>query len=183
MCVWFFTDTVQSCYNMVDCLYNTHDWQCMAALWGQVISWWRYQMETFSTLLSLCEGNPPVIGGSPHKGQWSRVLMFSLICAWTNNWTNNQDAGDFKCYHAYYDITVMMVDCLHIHNTRNLKHLTILMIDTAWLTCEAKIFRPGCLSRFRSCSFVVCWKSVMFFHWYSAICCNIADGFSPNVSE
>ena len=26
---------------------------------------------------------------SPHKGQWRRALMFSLICAWTNGWAND----------------------------------------------------------------------------------------------
>ena len=26
---------------------------------------WRHQMETFSALLSLCEGNPPITGGFP----------------------------------------------------------------------------------------------------------------------
>ena len=28
------------------------------------ITWWRYQMETFSALLALCEGNPPVTNAS-----------------------------------------------------------------------------------------------------------------------
>ena len=32
---------------------------------------------------------------SPHKGQWCRALMFSLICAWINGWVNNREAGDF----------------------------------------------------------------------------------------
>ena len=31
---------------------------------------------------------------SPHKGQWRRALMFSLICAWTNGWVSNRDTGD-----------------------------------------------------------------------------------------
>ena len=31
-------------------------------------------------VLALCSVN------SPHKGQWRRDLMFSLICAWTNCW-------------------------------------------------------------------------------------------------
>ena len=44
---------------------------------------------------------------SPHKGQWRRALMFSLICDWRNGWVNNQDAGDLRCHHAHYDITVM----------------------------------------------------------------------------
>ena len=52
---------------------------------NMVISWWRHQMETFSALLALCEGNSPVTGEFPHKGQWSGALMCSLICIWTND--------------------------------------------------------------------------------------------------
>ena len=32
-------------------------------IWIGVNSWWRHQMETFSELLALCEGNPSVTGG------------------------------------------------------------------------------------------------------------------------
>ena len=32
----------------------------------------------------------------PHKGQWCGAVMFSLICAWTNGWVNNQDTSDFR---------------------------------------------------------------------------------------
>ena len=59
-------------------------------------SWWRHPMETFSPLLTLCEGNSPVTGEFPHKGQWRGALMFSLIFAWTNGWVNNRDAGDLR---------------------------------------------------------------------------------------
>ena len=55
-------------------------------------SWWRHQMETFSALLALCAGNSPSLVNSPHKGQWRRALMFSLICAWINN----GEAGDLR---------------------------------------------------------------------------------------
>ena len=55
--------------------------------------WWRHQMETFSELLSFCAGNS---ANSPQKGPWRGALMFSLICAWTNCWVNNQDACDLK---------------------------------------------------------------------------------------
>ena len=44
---------------------------------------------------------------SPHKGQWCGALMFSLICAWTNGWANNRDAGDLRCHRAHYDVPVM----------------------------------------------------------------------------
>ena len=43
---------------------------------------------------------------SPHKGQGRGALMFSLMCAWINSWVNNCEAGDLRCHHAHYDITV-----------------------------------------------------------------------------
>ena len=33
---------------------------------------------------------------SPHKGQWRRAMIFSLICAWTSDWVNSRDAGDLR---------------------------------------------------------------------------------------
>ena len=44
---------------------------------------------------------------SPHKGQWHEALMFSLICAWTNSWVNNRDAGDLRRNRAHYDVIAM----------------------------------------------------------------------------
>ena len=45
---------------------------------------------------------------SPHKGQWRGALMFSLICVWINDWVNNREAGDLRCYHAQYDVIVIL---------------------------------------------------------------------------
>ena len=70
-------------------------------------TWWRRQMETFSALLALCEGNSLSPVNSPHKGQWCEALIFSLICAWTNSWANNRDAGDLRPHHAHSDVSVM----------------------------------------------------------------------------
>ena len=44
---------------------------------------------------------------SPHKGQWRRALMFSLICAWMNNRVNNREADDWRRQRVHYDVTVM----------------------------------------------------------------------------
>ena len=49
----------------------------------------------------------PVTGGFPSQSKLCRALMFSLICAWTNHWANNQDAGDLRWRSAHYDVTVM----------------------------------------------------------------------------
>ena len=44
---------------------------------------------------------------SQHKGQWRRALMFSLICAWINDWVNNRETGDLRRYRTHCDVTVM----------------------------------------------------------------------------
>ena len=79
------------------CIYILHLW-----------SWWRHQMETCSALLAICAGN------FPHQGQWRGALMFSLICAWMNDWVNNREAGDLRCDRAHYDVTVMWMDSLRL---------------------------------------------------------------------
>ena len=71
------------------------------------VSWWRHQMEIFPALLVLCAGNSPVPMNSPHKGQWRRALMFSLICVWINDWVNNREAGDLRRHRGHYDVNVM----------------------------------------------------------------------------
>ena len=56
-----------------------------------------------------CEGNPPVTGGFPHKGQWRRALKLSLICAQTNGWWSTGNGVDLRRHCAHYDVTVMNV--------------------------------------------------------------------------
>ena len=70
--------------------------------------WWRHQMKPFSVLLGLSGGIHQSPVHSPHKGQWRGALMFSLICAWTNGWANNRDAGDLRRHRAHYNVTVMI---------------------------------------------------------------------------
>ena len=57
-------------------------------------------METFSALLALCEIHRSQ-AGSPHTGKWHRALMVSLICAWTNGWAYNRDAGDLSRHRGW----------------------------------------------------------------------------------
>ena len=56
----------------------------------------------------------------PHKGQWLRALMFSLISAWINGWVTNREAGDLRRNRARYDVTVMAISQeVFINFTRN----------------------------------------------------------------
>ena len=48
--------------------------------WDEIMSWWRHQMEAFSSLLAICEGNPPVTGGFPSQRPvtWSFDVFLDL---------------------------------------------------------------------------------------------------------
>ena len=52
---------------------------------------------------------------SPHKGQWRRTLMFSLICVWINGWVNNHEAGDLRRHRSHYDVIVMVPQSHRFH--------------------------------------------------------------------
>ena len=104
--------------------------QKLFRLWGDnrcevqwdLLTWRHNQMETFSVLLSLCEGNPPVSGGFPSQRPAMQSIDVSLICAWTNDWANNWDAGDLRHHLAHYDVTAMITASVFS---------TILLIDIA----------------------------------------------------
>ena len=69
-------------------------------------------METFSMLLTFARGVHRSPVDSPHKCQWHRALMSTLLCAWSNGWANNQDTSDLNIHHAHYVSTGMIF--LHI---------------------------------------------------------------------
>ena len=80
-------------------------------------SWWRHQMETHDDVIKwkhfprnwpFVRGihRPPMI--CPHNSQWRGALMFSLISIWINDWVNNREAGDLRCYRTHYDVIVMI---------------------------------------------------------------------------
>ena len=96
------------------------------------IIWW---LETIQNIMTSSNGNIICITGplwgestshhmdSPHKGQWHRVLMFSLICTWTNGWANNWDSSDLKHHHIHYDVTVMRARVITPHRSINSYYL------------------------------------------------------------
>ena len=75
------------------CLGHLHD---DVTKWKHVPRYWPFAREIHRSAVN-----------SPHKGQWHRALMFSLICVWINEWINNREAGDLSHYRANYDVIVM----------------------------------------------------------------------------
>ena len=77
-------------------------------------------METFSALLVICTGNSPVTGEYPAQRPVTWSFDVFLICAWINCWVNNREAGDLRCHHAHYDVTVMcFLRYLEFSNVKN----------------------------------------------------------------
>ena len=59
---------------------------------------------------------------SPHKGQWRRASMVSLICAWINGWVNNGEAGDLTRHWA----SSLWRHCNEKQDTCNTIHIHII---------------------------------------------------------
>ena len=102
---------------------------------------WRHQVETFFALLALCEGIHRSPMDSPHKGQWRGILMFSLICAWTNDLANNQDVGDLKRHRAHHCVTVMWIQMViqphwntcSLYDFGTILKMSSKSVNTSWL--------------------------------------------------
>ena len=75
-----------------------------------ITSWWRHQMETFSALVAFCAGNSPFTGEFPTQRPLTQSFDVSVICAWTDSWANNADAGDLRRYRTYYYVIVMWIN-------------------------------------------------------------------------
>ena len=116
----------------------------------------------------------PVV--SRHKGQWRGALMFYLIGAWTNGWTNNRDAGDLRRHGTPCDVIVMCMS----------RDSTIVSVESvwrllmAWCLCGAttsasimmretgrSIPRPSWPSKV--------WYSGLVSIWHQDICINHGD--------
>ena len=78
-------------------------------------AWRRHQMETFSALLALCEGNWPVTSEFPAQRSVTRSfdIFFEI-----NSWINNRGAGNLRRHRAHHDVTVMVEPKWHAHGSR-----------------------------------------------------------------
>ena len=76
--------------------------------WDNPPSWWCHQMETFPRYWPFVRGIHRSPMDSPRKGQWRGAVMFSVICAWTNGWAKDRDAGGLRRHRVPYDVSVML---------------------------------------------------------------------------
>ena len=73
------------------------------------VPWWRHDMETFSTLLALCERNPSVTGRFPRKGPMARSFHVSLMFAWACGLVKRGVPGDLRRHDAHPYVTTMII--------------------------------------------------------------------------
>ena len=123
ICMTFGVKTVYMCYNIQPCILNVDDSDDVSRYLASIneSTWWRHQMEAFSALLALCEGDPSVIDGSPTQRPVTRSVDVFFISAGTNGWANDRDVDDLRRHRAHYGITVMN----HITN----KHIQIWLMQ------------------------------------------------------
>ena len=81
---------------------QTTSGKCDSVIYHDVIKW-----KHFPRYWPIVSGIHSGLENSPHKGQWRRALMYSLICNWINGWVNNCEAGELRCHCAHYDVIVM----------------------------------------------------------------------------
>ena len=100
------------------------DLQLNLTAWHGGISWWRHQWKHFTSYWPFVRGTTGHRWIPLTKGQWRGALMFSLICAWTSNWANNQNDGDLKRHFVHYGVTVMYYQIART-STRPMKYLDL----------------------------------------------------------
>ena len=91
--------------NTISHHYKWPPWSQKITVWHDDVIKWKH----FSCYWPFVSGIHRSLVNSPHKGQWRRALIcVSLICVWTNGWENHWDAGDLRCHHTHYDITIIV---------------------------------------------------------------------------
>ena len=80
---------------------------CVTGALKLYVTWWRHEIETFSALLVLCEGNPPATGEFPSQRTLTQSLDDFFDLRLNKHLVINPDAGDLRLHCAHYDVTVM----------------------------------------------------------------------------
>ena len=63
-----------------------------------------------------------ILGEFPSRG----ALMLSVVCAWTNSWSNNEDTGDLRRHRSHHDVTVMWFQQNKSQQTLQCCHMSVL---------------------------------------------------------
>ena len=93
--------------------------------------------------------------------------MFSLICAWTNPWVNDGDAGDFRRHYAHFDVIVLVSfwrsiwRAIHQNRQKASRSRLLWMYSECALRLMQLVNRRGSESVIKSCPLSSWWWSVL----------------------
>ena len=51
---------------------------------------------------------------STEDGLLIKLFILDIEIVWINDWVNNLEAGDLRCYRAYYDVILMKILMIYI---------------------------------------------------------------------
>ena len=88
--------------------------------------------------------------------------MFSLICARINGWVKNGEAGDLRCYHAHYDVTVMNMRNVRLKSKTKLQRKLDLASGNH-VVHWSEIFHESDITRFK---LFVKFRDFELFYWF-----------------
>ena len=124
------------------------------------ISWWRHQMETFSTLLALCAGNSPVTGEFPAQRPVTRSFDVFFDLRLNKRLSNNCEAGDLRRHRTHYDVIVMFIRIpLSLQNSRGPGFLPVKGWRFPWDKEFRKKLRSGKLRTIPSYMAMKCFEN------------------------
>ena len=66
-----------------------------------------------------------------HRNQWRGALVFYLICAWTNGWADNRDAGDLLWFWYIEALHCLFFNCPNRMSHSALSHMLPYLTDWA----------------------------------------------------
>ena len=101
---------------------------------------------------------------SPHKGQWRRALMFSVICARINGWVNNLGAGEKRRHRTHCDVAIMGA-LANNHNHKSKVRLTLVKNGQSqyWLYLIGRLKVKMCVIGFQILNYA--WVLSLFVFW------------------
>ena len=80
---------------------------CLLGHIQTINSWWLHQMETFSALLALCEGNSPVTSEFPSQRPGTRSFDVFLDLRLNERLSRQSRRRCSRRHRAHYDVTVI----------------------------------------------------------------------------
>ena len=110
-CMWYHATAMCHLGSKPSSTFRVHD---DVIKWKHFPRYWPFDLKWIFLLLPFMREIHWSQMNFPHKEQRRGAVIFSLICAWTNDWVNNRNASDLRRHRPHYDVTLMIfINSLH----------------------------------------------------------------------